>query len=49
MDIQDMLAELEEYYETAGFADFYERTLKDLSDEQIIEMYKETFSEEGEG
>lgn len=48
MDIQDMLAELEEYYETAGFADFYERVLKDLSDEQIIEMYKETFSEEGD-
>lgn len=45
MDIQDMLAELEEYYETAGFADFYERVLKDLSDEQIEEMYLETFQD----
>ena len=45
MDIQDMLAEIEEYYETAGFADFYERVLKDLSDEQIEEMYHETFQD----
>ena len=45
MDIQDMKAELEEYYETAGFSDFFEKVLKDKTDEEIIRMYKETFEE----
>ena len=41
MDIQNMMADVEEFYETAGFSDFYERVLKDLSEEQIIAMHND--------
>ena len=43
MSVQDMIADLEEYYENAGFADFYERALKGKNDEEIIQLYKDTF------
>ena len=46
MTIEDMRYELEDYFEAAGFADFYERVLKDMTDEQIIACYNETFAEE---
>ena len=46
MNIADMRDELEDFFEAAGFADFYERVLKDMTDEQIIACYNETFSEE---
>ena len=46
MNIADMRDELEDFFEAAGFADFYERVLKDMTDEQIIASYKEIFSEE---
>ena len=39
-DIQDIRAEVEEYYETAGFADFDERVLSDMSDEEVIAEYR---------
>ena len=39
-DIQDIRAEVEEYYETVGFADFDERVLSNMSDEEVIEEYK---------
>lgn len=41
--IEDMIADLEEYYECAGFVDFYERVLKDMSEEQIKKYYEKTF------
>lgn len=41
-----MRYELEDFFEAAGFADFYERVLKDMTDEQIIASYNEIFSEE---
>ena len=46
MNIADMRDELEDFFEAAGFADFYERVLKDMTDEQIIASYNEIFSEE---
>lgn len=39
-DIQDIRAEVEEYYETAGFADLGERVLSKMSDEDVIEEYR---------
>lgn len=46
MSIEEMRYELEDFFEAAGFADFYERVLKDMTDEQIIASYNEIFSEE---
>ena len=46
MNIADMRDELEDFFEAAGFADFYERVLKDMTDEQIIASNNEIFSEE---
>ena len=46
-DISDMIAELEEYYECAGFANFYDRVLKDMTEEEIIAYYKQTFEMKG--
>ena len=39
LSLDDMIACLEEYYECAGFEDFYERMLKGKSEEVIREMY----------
>ncbi|MBQ7076920.1 MAG: hypothetical protein IJM91_02155 [Lachnospiraceae bacterium] len=41
--LDDMIAELEEYYEAAGFADYYNRVLKDMSEEEIRKYFHETF------
>ena len=41
MSVEDMTEYVEEYYECAGFADFYERVLKNASEENIREMYLE--------
>ena len=46
MTIEEMIDELEEFYECAGFADFYERVLKNMSEENIRAYYAETFKEE---
>ena len=40
ISIEDMIEELEEFYETAGFANYYERELKGKTDEQIRKMYE---------
>ncbi len=44
-DIQDIRAEVEEYYETAGFADYDKRVLSNMSDDEIIEEYKKLCEE----
>ena len=46
MSVEDMRDELEDFFEAAGFVDFYDRVLKDMTDEQIIASYNEIFSEE---
>ena len=46
MYIEDMRDELAEYYEAAGFENYCERVLKHKTDDEIIEMYKNTFGED---
>ena len=41
--LEDMVAELEEYYECAGFADYYDRVLKDMGEAQIRKHFHDTF------
>lgn len=41
MTIEEMIEELEENYEAAGYADFYERVLKNMSEEEIKKMYED--------
>ena len=48
MNIKDMIAELEDYYENVGFSDFYERALAGKTDADILQMFEETFSGERE-
>jgi hypothetical protein len=43
--IDDMISELEDYYECAGFENYYARVLKDMNTAQIIQYYKETFEQ----
>jgi hypothetical protein len=38
---EEMVSELEEYYECAGFAGYYERVLKGRTPEEITAMYQE--------
>ena len=45
MTIEDMRIELGEYLETAGFADAYNQIFNQKTDEEIQEMYKNTFEE----
>ena len=45
-DVQDMRAEIAEYYECAGFADAYERITAPMTDEEVIEKYKELIKAE---
>lgn len=40
-DLLEMEADVEEYYEAAGFADFHERCMKDSSEEEIKRMHVE--------
>lgn len=41
MTIDEMIEELEQNYEAAGFANFYEKILKNKSEEEIISIYNE--------
>lgn len=42
-ELEDMIAELEEYYENAGFADYYNKVLKSMSEEQVRKHFHDTF------
>ena len=46
MFVEEMRDYLEQYYEAAGFADFYEQVLKGMSDEDVIKMYMDTFGKQ---
>ena len=46
MYIEDTRDELAEYYEAAGFENYYDRVLKQKTNDEIIEMYKNTFGED---
>lgn len=43
IEIAEMTACLEEYYEAAGFADFYDRVLSTMDDNKIRESFHRTF------
>ena len=45
MSIEDMIEDLEQYYESAGFSDFYQRELKNKTPDEIRELYRTTFDE----
>ena len=44
-EMVNMVADLEEYYEAAGFSDFHERILKNMDDEQIKAYHEDTFND----
>ena len=46
LTVDEMTEALAQYYEAAGFADFYNRELKDKSEDEIRQMYLKTFSYE---
>ena len=45
MSIEDMIEDLEQYYEAAGFSDFYQSELKNKTPDEIRELYRTTFDE----
>lgn len=45
INIEDMIDELCEYAEAAGFADYYNRELKGKSEEVIMKIYENVFEE----
>ena len=46
MAIEDMIEDLEQYYESAGFSDFYQRELKNKTPDEIRELFWTTFDED---
>ncbi len=42
-DINEMIAYITEFYESAGFGDFYNNVLKKMSYEDICSLYEETY------
>lgn len=48
MTIEEMIDELEIYYEAAGFKDIYERELQYKTDDEIRKLYKYNFVEKNQ-
>lgn len=46
ISVDEMKEELTQYYESAGFSNIYERTLKNKTEEEIINMYEEIMNDE---
>lgn len=46
LTVDEMTEALAQYYEGAGFADFYNRKLKGKPEAEIRRMYLKTFSDE---
>ena len=45
LTVDEMTEALAQYYEAAGFADFYNRELKGKSEDEIRQLYLKTFSD----
>lgn len=45
LTVDEMTEALEQYFEAAGFADFYNRELKGKSEDEIRQLYLKTFSD----
>jgi hypothetical protein len=48
MTIEKIIEELEAYYEAAGFHDIYEMELKHKTQDEIRQLYNDTFIENNE-
>lgn len=48
IEVAEMYAELEQYYEAAGFEDFAENVLKDATDDEIRAMHSNLYVEDEE-
>ena len=44
VDILEMEAEVEEYYEAAGFVDFHNKVMREVNEEEIIAMHSQIFN-----
>lgn len=40
---EEMMDDLEEFYEAAGFADFHDKALKDMDDKEIEQMHNDMY------
>ena len=45
MSIDNMVEDLEQYYEATGFTDFYQQELKNKTEDEIRELYRSTFDD----
>lgn len=45
MNLEEMLDELEAYYESAGFENYRKNCLEGKTEEEICQLYKNTFEE----
>lgn len=45
---EEMMDDLEEYYEAAGFADFHDKVLKDMDEEEVARMHNVAFDSPGD-
>ena len=45
LSIDNMVEELEQYYEAAGFTDFYQRELKNKTEDEIRELIRSSFED----
>lgn len=43
MTLEEMISALEQYYAEAGFYDFYDNVLKGMTDQEIRNIFEETF------
>ena len=44
--LENMIAALEIFYETAGYEDLYEKEIKGRTEDEIYLLYEDTFGEE---
>lgn len=40
---EEMMDDLEEFYEAAGFADFHDSVLKDMNEEKIAKLHDDAY------
>ena len=45
MSIDNMVEDLEQYYEATGFTDFYQQELKNKTEDEIRELYRSSFDD----
>lgn len=43
IDMAEVIDELDQYYEAAGFEDFYNRVLSPMDDQELLDYFAKTF------